>query len=220
MDAEVLISSFACEFYPSTFKCNSGLLEEYFGKPIRNTALSNVHKINPKITISDVKGLSDAINEHEYAFLSYVYIAATHQDAIAEFPNKFSHLQTLTALRNLSALLEVRLKTLNKDLKQTLFPTVQSLFKSSVWWNEFEKTRKLVGATKNSRVPVDTQITNTLKLVPPDDSALFWKSLLIAYITRNFTAHQMDTSSTIIRIHSSEILANILNVMVFVENFV
>ena len=193
------------------------LLQIYFGKPIRNTVLTIAKQVIPSVKIEDIENLSGILGSNEYAFLSYAYIAVTHEEAKKVFPNDFSHLQILTALRNLSALLEVVLKKFNGNLDTTFFPTIQGLFGSKIWWRDFENARIAVGATQKSGTPVDNQLDASINIVPTDDNSLFWKSLLIAYITRNYTAHQMDFSSALIQKYSQEVLGHILSVMIVAD---
>jgi tetratricopeptide (TPR) repeat protein len=197
-----------------------GLLQEYFGKPIRSTVLAITQQVTPSIKIDDIEDLSRILGSNEYAFLSYAYIAVTHEEAKKVFSNDFSHLQILTALRNLSALLEVVLKNFNGNTSATFFPTIQSLFSAKSWWQDFENTRRAVGATQNSGISADNQLGASININPTDNNSRFWKSLLIAYITRNYTAHQMDFSSTFIQKYSQEALGHILSVMIVADKYI
>jgi hypothetical protein len=195
------------------------MLEAYFGKPIKEKALLVAQKANPSITSGDLNVLVGNLGAYEYAFLSYVYIAITHEEAKMVFPNEFSYLQMLTALRNLSALLEVSLKTLNGNMDETFHPTLKNLYGAKTWWSSFENQRLLVGATMNSKIPTDTQLKNAVGIITTDDISLFWKSLLVAYIVRNYTAHQMVFSGQLVQNYSQEALAHILNVMIMAPSF-
>ena len=197
----------------------TGLLKTYFGEPIKQMVLLTAQQVNPCITSDDIEALIRRIGEYEFAFLSYVYIAVTHEEAKNIFSNEFSNMQTLTALRNLSALLEVLLKTLNCNMKETLFPTLTGLYGSKGWWSAFDSTRTSVGAIRKPIVPVDIQLQNSIGLAPVDDISQFWKSLLIAYIVRNYTVHQMDFSGSLIQNYSQEALAHILDVMITAPKF-
>ena len=197
----------------------TGLLQEYFGKPVRNIALSMVQAVNPNITLADVEQASTNLSRNEYAFWSYVYIAGTHEEANQIFENDFSDLQVFSAIRNLSALLEVRLKTLTGNQHQTFFPAITSLYSTRTWWASFETERRQVGATQNSVIPVDNQLRDAINIVSIDAESNFWKSLLVAYITRNYTIHQMDITSPLIQLHSSVVLGHVINVMILADRY-
>ena len=197
-----------------------GLLQIYFGKPIRSTVLTIAQQAISSIKIEDIEGLSGILGSNEYAFLSYAYIAVTHEEAIKVFPNDFSQLQILTALRNLSALLEVVLKKFKGNINETFFPTIEGLFCTKNWWHDFENARRSIGATKKSGISVDNQLSASISIVPTDNNSQFWKSLLIAYITRNYTAHQMDFSSALIQKYSHEVLGHILSVMIVADKYI
>jgi hypothetical protein len=196
-----------------------GMLEAYFGKPIKDKALLVAQKVNPSIASDNLDALVGNLGTYEYAFLSYVYIAITHEEANTDFPNEFSYLQTLTALRNLSTLLEVSLKTLNGNMEETFHPTLKKLYGAKTWWASFEGQRLSVGATMKSKTSTDIQLKNAIGIITTDDISLFGKSLLVAYIVRNYTAHQMVFSGQLVQSYSHEALAHILNVMVMARNF-
>jgi len=197
----------------------TSMLQEYFGKPVRNKALTLVQAVNSEITLADVEQISSNLGSNEYALWSYIYIASTHEEANKIFKNIFSDLQIFSSIRNISSLLEFHLKSLIGNPDQTFFPAISSLFNAKPWWNAFETERRRIGATQNSGMPIDHQLRDATLIVPYNDESLFWKSLLIAYIARNYSVHQMDISNLVIQSYSSDVLGHILNVMILADGF-
>lgn len=189
------------------------LLEQYFLRPAREESLRLAQNVNPSVTLDDIESIRNALGEPEYAALAYVLIAVKHEKARAQFPNVFSDLQVLGALRSLSALLEVQLKNIAGDLSLTMFPAMEALYKAQPWWEAFNQTRKKVGATRKSTVPVDDQLRDAIALTPSNGDERFWKSLLVAYIVRNYTTHQLERGSALVRLYPEEALGHILHVM-------
>jgi hypothetical protein len=195
-----------------------GLLQEYFGNPVRKAALKTVRRVDRALTLADMERLPGLIGSREYAFLAYVHLALVNEAANQEFPNDFSKLQIFGALRSLSALLEVELKALS-NTDDTLFPAMVALYgghkkKRKAWWPAFEDTKNnKIKATKNSPRSVDDQLRDAIAIRSTDDDSKFWKSLLIAYIVRNYTIHQMETKCALVQVYSDEALGHILHVM-------
>jgi len=197
----------------------TGLLQDYFGNPVRKETLETVQRVNPTLTLADMEGLSRLLGNREYSFLAYAHLALVHKTTNQQFPNEFSQLQIFSALRSLSALLEVELKALS-GTDDTLFPAVVALYggnkrKRKAWWPAFEDTKNnKVKATKDSPRPVDDQLRDAIAIRPIDDDSRFWKSLLIAYIVRNYTIHQLETQCALVQDYLDEALGHILHVMI------
>ncbi|MBA7490991.1 hypothetical protein ES702_01535 [subsurface metagenome] len=192
----------------------TNLLQEHFGNPVRCEAWAMVRTINQTLTLANVESLCEFLGDLKYGFLAYVHLASRHVKVNQQFPNEFSQLQIFSALRSLSCLLEVELKTIANNIKPMLFDTMKALYKKKGWWQSFDNTRTAIGATRNSNVPVDDQLRDAIAINPTDDDASFWKSLLIAYIVRNYTTHQMETQCALVRSYSQEVLGHTLHVMI------
>ena len=134
------------------------LLQEYFSKPVRNDVLLTVQKVNSSLTLADIEVLGSFLGDNNYAFLAYARLALIHERTNQEFPNVFSQLQILSALRNLTSLLEVELKAISGNIQTTLFPAIQSLFSNKCWWPAFENKLKIIGATQRSNRSFDDQL--------------------------------------------------------------
>lgn len=190
------------------------LLEQYFCAPVRKDALQVVQTIDRAISMPDLHSLGADLGHREYAFLAYVRLAVLHARANDDFRNIFSQLQIFSALRSLSCLLEVHLKTLAGLPNKTLYPAAKALFDHNTWWGEWDRKRKDVGATKNSTTPVDDRLRSAIALTPTDEDSRFWKSLLVACIARPYTVHQMETECALVQEYPYEALGHILHVMV------
>jgi len=167
------------------------------------------------VTASDVESLCQLLGDRAYALLAYVHQAWEHGEVLGEFPNEFSRLQALSALRSLCCLFEVELKTLAGKMDAGMFGTIRALYGQKGWWTSFHNTRvKKVSATSTSKRPVDDQLKDALGTGVQSDEERFWKSLLVAYIVRNYAVHQLDPQCTLINVHYTEALAHVLNAMV------
>jgi hypothetical protein len=191
-----------------------GLLQEYFGNPVRNEALKVIQAVEPTVTMADVEALGSLLGEREYAFLAYMHLALVHEAANRQSPNEFSLLQIFSALRSLSSLLEVELKTIVRNMQGTLMPAMEALYGSKGWWQAFQDKRTVTGATRNSNRPIDDQLRDAIAIAPADDDSRFWKSLLVAYIVRNYTTHQLEPQCVLVQSFSQDSLGHILHVMV------
>ncbi len=197
-----------------------GLLKDYFGDPLRKASLEFGQQVNPSLVITDVEDLCKRLGQHEYAFLAYIHLAVMHMTANQESPNEYSQLQIFSALRSLSSLLEVELKEISGNKNKTLFPTIETLFGNKAWWGTFDHNRNQVGAIQKSSIPVDNQLRDAIAIVPTDDHSLFWKSLLVAYILRNYTIHQLETQCALVQTYSQEALGHILHVMITADRHI
>lgn len=195
------------------------ILPQYFSQPALEDALNVLQTVDAAATMSDLHGLTKDLGDLQYAFLAYVRIAVLHEKTNRESPNLFSQLQLFSALRSLSSLLEVHLKTLAGTMEATFHPTVQSLYDSERWWRAWEQTRKNIGATMNSTSPVDDRLRDSLALAPANDASKFWKGLLVAYIVRNYTVHQFETRCDLVRLYAVQALAHILHVFVAASKY-
>lgn len=196
------------------------LLEEYFSKPAGNTALILVQPIDPSITLANLKSLRKLLGfPRQYAFLAYVHLAAMHEEANRQSPNEFSQLQLFSAIRSLSSLLEVQLKTISGNMQDTFFPALKTLFENKPWWKAFDAKRQAIGATRGSNRPIDDQLRDAIAISPMDDESRFWKSLLVAYIVRNYTTHQLETQCALVQSYARETLGHILHVMITAPNY-
>lgn len=192
----------------------TGLLQDYFARPTREFALGVVQQLDPNITFTDVESLCQFLGQREYAFLAYLHTVSLHEIANRQSTNEFSQLQIFNALRSLSALLEVELKLISGVMEAGLFDTLRNLYGNTSWWSGFDDTRKKIGATQKSSRSVDDQLRDAMAINPTNDVSTFWKSLLIAYIARNYTTHQLEIQSALVQSYSLETLRHILYVMI------
>ncbi len=110
--------------------------------------------------------------------------------------------------------------------KDTLLPTLIGLYGTKMWWgnetgprNSFEYTRCNIGATQNSTRLNDDVLRDALAISSIDDESKFWKSLLVAYVVRNYTVHQLETHCALIQSYAVEALGHILNAMISAHKF-
>ena len=192
----------------------TGLLKSYFVDPVRKEALMIAASVNPALTLSDFADLGALLADKELAFLQYVQLALLHIDIQTRYRNLFSDLQILSALRSLSSLLEVELKSLAKKMDLDLGQTITYLFGSKSWWRPFVRQRDRIFRASRA---TDSRLVAALGLVPSDDDASFWKSLIVIHIVRNYTVHQLDTQTTLVQQHARDALGHILHVMLVAQ---
>lgn len=194
------------------------LLQEYFGAPVRAEALQLIHTINTDVALVDIENLKNYIQNREYAFLAYTHLALLHNNINAEFANEFSQLQIFSSLRSLCSLFEVVLKSLGGNMQDTFFPAMQSIYGNKSWWRDFDNTRQKIGAVRKTKRPIDDQLTDAISLKSSDAASRFWKSMLVAYIVRNYTTHQLEVNTALVQKYPQETLAHILHALVVGPN--
>ncbi len=209
------------------------LLPYYFGNRVQEAALTIIQKVNPQLTLRDVQDLCRELGNNQfirdYVLLAYIELALRHIETNRRTPNEFSQLQVFSTLRSVSAMFEIQLKSMNKggNPKDTLYPTLKSLYSCKGWWDDntgarqvFEQTRQNIGATEKSTKPIDEVLKDALSITPTDDDSKFWKSLLVAYVVRNYTVHQLETQCALIQSYPEEALGHILNALISAPKFV
>jgi tetratricopeptide (TPR) repeat protein len=192
----------------------TGLLEEQLDR-FRQEALRAAQRIDPALTMTNLAELRSVLGDlREYAFLAYVRLALLHKEANQQFQNEFSQLQMFNALRGLSSLFEVELKIINGNMEGKLLPVITSLYKSKTWWKDFFNGLSAVKGRSKPFRPIDDQIRDSVALKPTDADSRFWKSLIVIYIVRNYTIHQLETYCALIQDHYEEVFQNIMYAMI------
>lgn len=193
------------------------LVQQFEGnvkRPALEFALPLAQKVNPAFTVDDLMSTCARMGPRCYALLAYLLLARRHMNYNKEFPNVFSDLQLFSAIRSLSALLEVELKHLSGSMDGEFFSVIKRLFERKPWWTAFEQGRASAGATGRSMSPIDNRLSNAVALEPASDDGVFWRSLLVAFIVRNYAIHQMDVRSVLVSEHLENSIGHIVNVLV------
>jgi excisionase family DNA binding protein len=192
-----------------------GLLENDLRRPVRAFALKVARRVDSSLGPEDIQALCGRLgSDLEYALLVYLNIAWTHESANQQFPNVFSSLQLLSAMRNLTCLLEVELKTMLGDMEKELFDTITQLYKNKSWWKAFHQKAKGIGVLENTGQSVDDQLAAAIQMCPTDGLSRFQQSLLVVCIVRNYAAHQLETQCTLVKKYSAEALGHIVHAMI------
>lgn len=212
---------------PGTSFAVSTLVEEYVAKRARAFAWGAGARIAPQLLLEDVDHLcKNRLGDNAYSFYGGVLRLQKHWGIVqGGFPNFFSRLQLLNSLRDLAVLLEVELKRLAHAApgvtlcpKDTLLPTIEKLYANSIWSAFDDKRRNEVKATKKSAISEDDQLDRASALPEETGTDQFLKNLLICYVIRNYTAHNMDAASTLAEERSYELLGRIAYVMTVAPN--
>jgi hypothetical protein len=195
------------------------LLQRYFGEPARKAACDLGQHVDPSLALSDIDNLCASLGEQQYALWGYVLAAATHIAVIRGFPNPYSQQEIWGALRSLSSLMELRLKMMTGDFDDALYPALKRLYSGASWWVSFEYARSSIGATQKNRVPHEKQFQQAESLNAPDVASSSWRSLLIAYVVRNYTVHDMDDGGSFVQQHAEDALGHTLRVMILAARY-
>ena len=190
------------------------LLPRYFISPLQTEILKLGQLVNPTVTIAEIEKLCTFLGSLAYAFIAYVKLYLVHNEAIQVSDNFYSKLQILSALRNICALFEIELKIKSGLPDSELISLITSIHKTDSWWKTFVHTKERIKGTRKSPRTIDDELQNSLTIPTPDEDTLFWKSILIAYITRNHTVHQMDTTTNLINQYHYQVISHLIYAMI------
>jgi len=190
------------------------LLPEYFVSPLQKEILVLAQHINPNLTVADIERLIRFLGSRSYAFIAYIKTYHTHHEALQVSDNLFSKLQILSSFRNLCALLEIELKIKASTTEGELLAIITQLYKNETWWKAFIHAKDLIKGTRKVPRSVNDELRDSFSVLAPDEDTMFWKSLLIGYITRNHTIHQMDTTTHLVTHYSQQIMAHLMYAMI------
>lgn len=185
------------------------LLEELFPllQAVENTA--TFEEMNAAFALMDI---------YEFAFIAYARSLRNHLRMEGSLSNAFSNLQIISAMRNLCALFEIRLKEVAAG-GDTFHPAVMELYPTGTTKHDaFEQARRNVGATKNSGVTNADQVRQALTMLPTGTKEeRFRKSLVVTYTVRNYTIHQMDMGGPLLE-HAAakEIFGHLLSAFSYI----
>jgi hypothetical protein len=87
------------------------------------------------------------------------------------------------------------------------------------WFDDFDQRRIDIGATTNSSVPVEDRMKEALATSASTDEEKFWKSLLVGYVTRNYTAHQTIVDEFLAIKHFEDAVGHIVNALHWLPNY-
>lgn len=190
------------------------LLPEYFIKPLQGEILMLARNVKPELEIADIERLCVFLDDLAYAFIAYIRQYIVHNEAIKVAENFYSKLQILNSFRNLCAMFEVELKIKSGTPEDELLSLITNLYKYEVWWKDFIRAKDSVKGTRKSPRSINDELRDSFAINALDEATIFWKSLLITYITRNHTIHQMDINTDLIDRHSVLTISHILYAMI------
>jgi hypothetical protein len=196
---------------PNNSYALTDMLRGYFVDPVLAYAVRVAQRVEPKITSAELEALYLSLGDRGYVFLAYLGAFRQSVDHQANLIAEYNYWQMFSALRNLSAVFEVEIKT--RAGLHSLSTSIRHLYEAKPWWVDYKTAKNNVGEIPNSTIPSESRLTQALLLAPATDEQRFWKSLLIAFITRNYTVHQMDLAN-ILPVPSLElVLGHILHAM-------
>jgi len=197
------------------------MFDHYFGKPARQFAWKATNRVNFRVAPEQIEDLSRSLGTNEYAFVLYLHVGKTYQEEAADFESDFSYLQKLNVIRSLSVVLESELRNMwgisSGTMRQVLVQHHES--GSLPWFPDFDRRRVDIGATLSSVTPVDDQLRGALGTTVITDEERFWRSILVAYVVRNYSAHQTDISPNFLRGDFETVIGHIVDAMVHAPNY-
>jgi hypothetical protein len=196
------------------------LLEHTIIKRIKDRLLITISSIDSTITINNIDVRWEQL-EYGRAFALIAYLNSFYQNLsfykkLGNVGFEYTYWQIFSTIRNLSAFVEVELKTkaqraiANADVR-SLYYIAKSLYNQQPWWTQFESERARIGATANSPQASEVVISDALSMV--HGSNLFWKNLVVVYAVRNHTIHDMKIAGAFTPTQLEAILASIVYVL-------
>lgn len=197
------------------------MFDHYFGRQAREFAWTAANRVNFRVDLEQVEHLSRSLGTNEYAFVLYLHVGKTYEEEAADFESDFSYLQKLNVIRSLSVVLESELRNIWGIPSGTLREVLVEHHRSGrlSWFPHFDRRRVEVGATRSSVTPVDDQLREALATTVISDDERFWRNVLVAYIVRNYSAHQTDISPNFLRTDFVTVVGHVVNAMVHAPNY-
>lgn len=197
------------------------MFDHSFGKPAREFALEAAKNVNFRVISNEIAQLSDSLATSKYAFLAYLHIGRSHETEAQELESDFSYLQKLNVIRSLSILLEGEIRKVCGTRKESI---LKSLEKHPdpikiPWFKAFDDQRRNVGAINNTTKSADDQLREAMATTATTEDERFWRSLLVGYIVRNYSAHQMDITPTFLRSSFKIVVGHIVNAMIHAPSY-
>ena len=181
--------------------------------PILANILEATTIIDPNLTQSDIDTWFVSLGHRRYALLAYMVVLVNNRRLFHQHPHEYNYWQIYSCLRNLSALFEVEMKHLARE--RSLYRALKTLFNSKFWWSTFEYENDVLSAIPDSGDRLKRAFAMTC--ITRDDH--FRKSLLITYIARNYTVHEMDAPNGLTLPELDQVLENLLHAMITAQSF-
>jgi hypothetical protein len=185
--------------------------------PMLANVLEAVNVIDPQLTQSDINDWFISLGHRRYALLAYMVAMQNNRRLLHQHPHEYNYWQIYSSIRNIAALFEVEIKLFAH--RKSLYSALQSLYSQKTWWRAFEIRKKQVGEDRDSTVPPDTRLRSAFITLTSTPDSKFWKSLLITYISRNYTVHEMDSPNALTREELDQVLESVLYTMIAAADF-
>jgi tetratricopeptide (TPR) repeat protein len=199
------------------------VFKELWHKGIREPLLEVIfpflQSVESTATYEEMDAGLAAMGVYDFAFVAYARSLMNHLRMEKSLSNDFSDLRIVSALRDLCALLEIRLKHVAGG-GDTFHPAVKELYKADPGkLAAFDAARRSVGAVHNSTRPNADQVRQALTTLPEGTKEeRFRKSLVVSYSVRNYVIHQMDLGGPLLdHATAKAILGHLLNVFSYLE---
>jgi hypothetical protein len=193
------------------------LMPKIVEESVLEKTLEAVQALIPQITQADVDSWYTSLGTRRYTYLAYMRQMLDNRHFLFMHAHEYNYWQIFSALRNLSALFEVEIKLLAH--KDSLFSALEELYNRETWWPLFMTKKRDVGEYQGSTTPCDTRLRQTFAIPTSTPATKFWKSLLITYITRNYTIHEMENPNALIREELDQVLVSILYTIIAAPDF-
>jgi hypothetical protein len=174
--------------------------------------------VEPEATEELLKAGFSALDDNEFALLSSTGTLLRQLEILASrdtAARRFSQLQIITAFRNICTLLKIRLKQVT-GATALFYDVLQTGYRKNLAvWARFEAEKNHCGMSSRSETPYAMRLRYALSPYssPASHRERFADSLLVAYIVRNYAAHDMDISGPLVEpLLTRTILRHLLNV--------
>ena len=100
-----------------------------------------------------------------------------------------------------------------------LFSCIAYLYKRTSWWKNFCKRKVQAEGKQPPKRSLDDQLQTAIGTRASSPESLYWKSLLVAYVLRNYTTHIMEIQAPLVQTYSEQALSNVLHAMVMAKRY-
>jgi hypothetical protein len=197
---------------------DSYALTHLFRSTVVDPMLANILEattiIDAHLTQSDVDAWFVSLGDRRYAFLAYMVTLQKNRRLLHQHPHEYNYWQIYSCLRNLATFFEVEMKHLAQQ--KELYQALRFLYNAKGWWPGFEREKNTLAKITDS----ENRLRQAFSITCATRTDYYCKSLLIAYIARNYTVHEMDAPNGLTLSELDLVLENLLYAMLRAQNFV
>ena len=197
------------------------MFDSYLGETGRDFAWKTASSIDGRIGLPEIKALCDRLGNERPYFLTVLHEARLcEQTDTSKILKSVLASERLNILRRLGILLEAETRNLYGVDEGSIFIVFRNHHGGrGTWFDDFDNRRKAIRATKNNPAPVEDQMKDALSTPASSDEEKFWRSLLVGYVIRNYTAHQTEVDDYLAIQHFKEGVGHVVNALYWLPNY-